>query len=64
MAKQKEKDGRTYRFNLRVTPAWRARVGAEADRLGVSMADFLIALVNDHLDSKAKVRGEKGREGR
>jgi hypothetical protein len=60
MGKQKEKVGRTYRFNLRATVAWRQRVGAEAERLGISMADFIIALVNSHLDAEAaKAKGTR-----
>jgi len=44
-----DKGGRSCRSNMRVKPAWVEGVRAEADRLGISMADFVIVVVNEKL---------------
>jgi hypothetical protein len=44
-----DKGGRSYRFNMRVTPEWVDRVRAEAGKLGISMADFVVMVVNERL---------------
>jgi predicted HicB family RNase H-like nuclease len=51
---------RTFRFNMRVPPAWRDRVKAAAERLGISMADFVIMVVNERLAAEAaKGKGDR-----
>jgi hypothetical protein len=44
-----DKGGRSYRFNLRVSPDWMARVRSAAEQRGISMADFVIMVVNERL---------------
>ncbi len=44
-----DKGGRSYRFNLRVPQDWMERVRAAAGRRGISMADFVIMVVNERL---------------
>ena len=44
-----DKGGRSYRFNLRVSPDWMDRVRAAAEQRGISMADFVIMVVNERL---------------
>ena len=48
-----DKGGRSYRFNLRVTPDWIDRVRAAAEARGISMADFVIMVVNERLNPDA-----------
>ena len=48
-----ENGGRSYRFNLRVTPYWMDRVRAAAEKRGISMADFVIMTVSERLDADA-----------
>jgi len=48
-----EKGGRSYRFNLRVTPYWMNRVRDAAERRGISMADFVIMTVSERLNADA-----------
>jgi predicted HicB family RNase H-like nuclease len=55
----KEKEGRTIRFSLRVPPTWHAAVKVEARRLGISMADLVIMVLNERLGAAGK-----GRDGR
>jgi hypothetical protein len=43
------KGGRSYRFNLRVAPDWLARVRTAAEERGISMADFVIMVLNERL---------------
>jgi hypothetical protein len=45
-----DKGGRSYRFNLRVAPDWMSRVRAAAEQRGISMADFVILVVNERLN--------------
>ncbi len=63
------KGGRSYRFNLRVAPDWMARVRQAAEQRGISMADFVIMVINERLGTveepltqqktAAKRRGKK-----
>jgi predicted HicB family RNase H-like nuclease len=53
------KGGRSYRFNMRVSPAWMERVRAEAERLGISMADWVIMTVNEKLQAGEAKRPAK-----
>jgi hypothetical protein len=53
-----DKGGRSYRFNLRVSPDWMARVREAAERLGISMADFVIMTVNERLGSMPQTEGQ------
>jgi len=63
-----DKGGRTYRFNLRVTPDWMDRVRTASEVRGISMADFVIMTVNERLaqaetpaaKAKPKARKRKG----
>ena len=65
-----DKGGRSYRFNLRVTPDWMTRVRAAAEQRGISMADFVIMVVNERLGvvsdagqgEGASARGRKRKE--
>jgi HicB family len=62
------KGGRSYRFNLRVSPDWMTRVRAAAEQLGISMADFIIMVVNERLGAAPQptrgrsVKGKKHKE--
>ena len=69
MGKIMDKGGRSYRFNLRVTPDWMDRVRAAAEARGISMADFVIMVVNERLNPdavlapKAKPKKARKRKG-
>jgi hypothetical protein len=49
-----DKGGRSYRFNMRADPEWVDRVRAEAKKLGISMADFVVMVVNERLGVRAE----------
>ncbi len=51
-----DKGGRSTRFNMRVPPRWMALVRAEAQRLGISMADCVILAVNERFQDVSPAR--------
>ena len=53
-----DKGGRSYRFNLRVSPDWMGRVRAAAEHLGISMADFVIMVVNERLSTMPQAQAD------